>query len=53
MKESTKYEKIKATLETVPATMRSQRLKKDAILANLDRMIAMHLKKELAQEAKV
>ena len=53
MKESAKLELIKAALENAPATTRPQRIKKAAELANLDRMIAMSRKKELAQESKV
>ncbi len=53
MKESAKLELIKAALEKAPASTRSQRIRNAAELANIDRMIELSRKKELAQEAKV
>jgi hypothetical protein len=49
MKESEKLERLKAALKKAPASTRSQRIKKDSELANLDRMIAKHIEREAAQ----
>ena len=46
MKESEKLQKIRDSLLLKPATTRRQRIEKDAQLANVDRLIETHRKRE-------